>query len=77
MNKSFLPRKLCNQIRPFIHPSLPTVNVKGEIIDVIVPKFVRIGDLRVHAWFGVVANLAVDALLARSLSNAASRAFYE
>lgn len=46
--------------------SLRTTKNPAVQTDNIIPMFVRIGDLPVRAWFGVIENLAVDVLLGTS-----------
>lgn len=51
----------------------------GEIVsvEVIVPLYVRIGYLKIGAWFGIIENLAVDKLLGTSFIDRCNAAYYQ
>lgn len=49
-----------------ISPRLRTANGKVVSVEGIMHLYVRMGDLRVRSWFGVVENLVIDVLLGTS-----------
>lgn len=58
------------------YSSLHTANHEVVSVKGIVVLFVRMGDLRVHAWFRVVQNLAVYVLPWTKLIDRCTRAVF-
>lgn len=61
-SNSFLLRQWCPQTNLTKFSNLHTLIKQVVQLYIIIPMFVRIGDLHVQAWLGVVKNLAVDVL---------------
>lgn len=55
---------------------LRTANCEVVSMEGIGPLFVRIGDLHMHALFGVVENLAVDMILGTSFIDCSVRGLF-
>lgn len=74
VSKSFLSRQWCKQINPPDYPNLCTAT-KQTVHRRLIPMIIRIDDLPVCAWFGVVENIAIDVLLSMPFPTAASGAY--
>lgn len=66
INTLFSPQLWDNYIEPDASPNLKRSTKQAINIDSIIQVFVRIGDVYVRLWFGVVRNLSVDVLLGTS-----------
>lgn len=76
VNKSFIPRNWHRYVEPIEQPQLRTATREHVNVEGVIPMFVRIGDLRVRAWFGVVENLAVDILVGTSFIDRCIRGIF-
>lgn len=63
-------------MKPIKSPQLRTANCKVVSGEFILPLFVRMGDLCVYAWFGVIRNLAVDVVLGTSFIDSCIRGIF-
>lgn len=66
VNKNFLQSAWRKSLKTIRSPPLRPANCEVGFVEVIVPLFVRMANLTVLAWFGVVQNLAVDVVLGTS-----------
>jgi len=74
INKDFLPPSWTDKIRPAQDPGLIAATRQAVSIEGVILLHVRVGELRVRVWFGVVSKLAVPALLGTSFIDSFIRA---
>lgn len=67
INKDFSLQAWKEYFKTTGSPQMFTANCAFEDVEAIVPLFIRTGDFFIQARFGIVENLAVDALLGSSL----------
>lgn len=68
VNKDFLLPASRKSRNTFKSPLLCTASRKVVSVEGTVPLFVRMRDIHVRAWFGIVDNLAIDVLHGTSLN---------
>lgn len=66
MTKAFLPQTWKDCVKSFKLPQFRAIDREVLSIEPFLPLFTPIGDLRLHAWFGIVENLIADLLLETS-----------
>lgn len=64
--KDFLPSEWQQRIKPIRDPGLVAATKEAMVLQEMILLCVRLGDLEVRAWFGVVDRLAVRLLLGTS-----------
>ena len=66
VNRNDLPREWMKKIRLIRNVKLTSASRNAMNLVGVLPLFIRMGDLKVRVWFGVVENLAVPVLLGTS-----------
>lgn len=69
IRRSSLPSIWTNNIRAIKDPGMTGATKSNVIVDGVILIYVRLGDLRVKAWFGVVTLLTVPLLLGTALES--------